>query len=352
MNEQGEVIRRDKASTDRASIRRYFQNADPCEETKAVMEACYGWEYFYDEASDLVDELIMAHPLKTRLIAEARIKTDTIDSETLAHLLRADLIPQAYAPDSETRGRKNLLRYRSSLTAMKVRIKNIIHSVLTRNHIEDTGFTSLSDKFGKQGLSYLRSVTLKGEDTAIVNNYLDLLEETERKIKAAEKQIRAVCREDKICTLLQSIPCSSPMARTRMSREDKICTLLQSIPGIGPILAVTIRYEIDDIGRFMSAGKLSSYAGLVPSTYSSGNRTYQGKITKQGNKWLRWAMIEAAQKAPSNDLWLRGFYQRISKHGKKIARVAVARKLLEIIYRVWKEENPYYKKGTVALPFV
>jgi len=328
MNEQGEVIRRDKASTDRASIRRYFQNADPCEETKAVMEACYGWEYFYDEASDLVDELIMAHPLKTRLIAEARIKTDTIDSETLAHLLRADLIPQAYAPDSETRGRKNLLRYRSSLTAMKVRIKNIIHSVLTRNHIEDTGFTSLSDKFGKQGLSYLRSVTLKGEDAAIVNNYLDLLEETERKIKAAEKQIRAVCR------------------------EDKICTLLQSIPGIGPILAVTIRYEIDDIGRFMSAGKLSSYAGLVPSTYSSGNRTYQGKITKQGNKWLRWAMIEAAQKAPSNDLWLRGFYQRISKHGKKIARVAVARKLLEIIYRVWKEENPYYKKGTVALPFV
>lgn len=329
MNEQGEVIKRDKASTDRESIRRYFADAHSRGKTKAVVEACYGWEYFYDEVSELVDELIMAHPLKTRLIAEARIKTDTIDSETLAHLLRADLIPQAYAPDSETRGRKNLLRYRSSLTAMKVRIKNIIHSVLTRNHIEDKGFTSLSDKFGKQGLSYLRSVTFKGEDTAIVNNYLDLLEETERKIKAAEKQIRAVCR------------------------EDKICTLLKSIPGIGDILAVTIRYEIDEIGRFMSAGKLCSYAGLVPSTYSSGNRTYQGKITKQGNKWLRWAMIEAAQKAPLNDLWLRGFYQRIAKHGKKIARVAVARKLLEIIYRVWKEEKPYYKKAvTVALPFV
>jgi transposase len=329
MNEQGEVIRRDKASTDRESIRRYFSDVNSPGETKAVVEACYGWEYFYDEASALVDELIMAHPLKTRLIAEARIKTDTIDSETLAHLLRADLIPQAYAPDSKTRDKKNLLRYRSSLTAMKVRIKNIIHSVLTRSHIEDRGFTSLSDKFGKQGLTYLRSVTLKGEDTNILNNYLDLLEETEKKIKAAEKQIRAVCR------------------------EDNLCTLLKSIPGVGDILAVTIRYEIDDIGRFMSAGKLCSYAGLVPSTYSSGNRTYQGKITKQGNKWLRWAMIEAAQRAPLNDLWLRGFYQRISKHGKKIARVAVARKLLEIIYRVWKEEKPYYKKPiTVALPFV
>lgn len=328
MNEQGEVIRRDKASTDRASIKRYFADADPRGETKAVMEACYGWEYFYDEASELVDELIMAHPLKTRLIAEARIKTDTIDSETLAHLLRADLIPEAYAPDSETRNKKNLLRYRSSLVAMKVRIKNIIHSVLTRNHIEEHGFTSLSDKFGKQGMAYLRAVTLKDNDTAILNDYLDLLGETERKVKEAEKRIRTVCR------------------------EDKLCTLLQSIPGIGPILAVTIRYEIDDIERFMSAGKLCSYAGLVPSTYSSGNRTYQGKITKQGNKWLRWAMIEAAQQAPAKDLWLRGFYQRISKNGKKIARVAVARKLLEIIYRIWKEEKPYYKKGTVALPLV
>jgi len=329
MNEQGEVIRRDKASTDRASIRRYFQQAAPRGEAKAVIEACYGWEYFYDEASELVDELIMAHPLKTRLIAEARIKTDTIDSETLAHLLRTDLIPRAYAPDVETRAKKNLLRYRSSLVAMKVRIKNIIHSVLTRNHIEDRGFASLTDKFGKQGMTYLRSVTLKSSDTGILNNYLDLLEETEKKIKAAEKQIRMVCR------------------------EDKRCTLLKSIPGIGDILAVTIRYEIDDIRRFMSSGKLCSYAGLVPSTYSSGNRTYQGKITKQGNKWLRWAMIEAAQKAPSSDLWLRGFYQRISKHGKKIARVALARKLLEIIYRVWTEEKPYYQKdGTVALPFV
>jgi len=328
MNEQGQVIRRDKASTDRESIRQYFHNADSSGKVKAVMEACYGWEYFYDEASALVDELIMAHPLKTRLIAEARIKTDTIDSGILAHLLRADLIPEAYAPDSETRSKKNLLRCRSSLVAMKVRIKNIIHSVLTRNHLEDTGFTSLSDKFGKQGLSYLRAATLKETDTVILNDYLDLLDETEQKIKEAEKRIRVICR------------------------EDKICSLLQSIPGIGPILAVTIRYETDDIERFISAGKLCSYAGLVPSTYSSGSRTYQGKITKQGNKWLRWALIEAAQKAPCRDLWLRGFYQRISKNGKKIARVAVARKLLEIIYRIWKEEEPYYKKGTVALPVV
>jgi transposase len=323
MDERGKVISKDKVSTDRESIRHYFKKVGTGE-TKAVMEACYGWEYFYDEVDDLIDDLIMAHPLKTRLIAEARIKTDSIDSETLAHLLRTDLIAEAYAPSAETRDKKNLIRYRLSLTAIKVRIKNIIHSVLARNHVEDSKFTSLSDKFGKTGRAYLRSVQLKGNDTMIVNQYLDLLGETETKITAAERQIRAVCR------------------------EDEICKLLSSIPGIGDILAVTIRYEIDDMGRFVSDGKLCSYAGLVPSTYSSGNRTYQGKITKQGNKWLRWAMIEAAQRAPVHDMWLRAFYTRIAKKGGKRARVAVARKLLEIIYRIWIDRKPYYKKPLTA----
>lgn len=324
MDEKGKILSRDKVSTERASIRHYFSKASSDGPVKAVMEACYGWEYFYDEVEGLVEELIMAHPLKTRLIAEARIKTDAIDSETLAHLLRADLIPKAYAPAVDTRDKKNLLRYRSSLTAMKVRIKNMIHAVLTRNHIEDKGFKELSDKFGKKGMAYLRCVTLKGMDTEILNRYLDLLEETEAKIRAAESQIRLVCR------------------------QDKICQLLKSVPGIGDILAVTIRYEIDDIERFVSAGKLCSYAGLVPSTYSSGNRTYQGKITKQGNKWLRWALIEAAQRAPLGDAWLGNFYARIAKKGRNIARVAVARKLLEIIYRIWKEQTPYYHRPVAA----
>ena len=156
----------------------------------------------------------------------------------------------------------------------------------------------------------------------VVNRYLDLLEEIETKIKAAE----AVCP------------------------QDEICGLLKTIPGIGDILAVTIRYEIDDIGRCISGKQLCSYAGVVPSTYSTGGKTYQGRITKQGNKWLRWAMIEAAQRAPMSDMWLKDFYDRISKKGRNTARVAVARKLLEIIYRMWTEHKPYYKKAVTVAP--
>lgn len=330
MDSKGKVISKDRVSTDRESIQKYFKKANSKEKVKATMEACYGWQYFYDEVSELVDELIMAHPLKTRLIAEARIKTDSIDSETLAHLLRADLIPVAYAPSAETRDHKNLLRYRSSLTAMAVKIKNIIHAVLARNNIDNSSFKGLTDKFGKKGKDYMRKMFLTGNDTAILNNYLDLLQEIEGKITTAESLIRGICR------------------------EDEICKLLRTIPGIGDILAVTIRYEIDDIDRFVSSNKLCSYAGIVPSTYSSGKRTYQGKITKQGNKWLRWAMIEAAQRAPMRDRWLKNFYERISnKKGSKTARVAVARKLLKSIYSIWVERRPYYKKDvTVALEVV
>ncbi len=321
MNQQGKVISKDRVSTDRLAISEYLKGVNGDGELKVAVEACYSLGYFYDEIKNKADEVKVAHPLKTRAIAEARIKTDSIDSEVLAHLLRADLIPEAYVPDFKTRDKKHLLRYRSSLTKMRTMLKNMVHVVLTRNHIEEPYFNKISDKFGKMGKAYMREFKLRGSDTEILNHYLDLIEDIGEKIKHVEQRIRETCR------------------------KDKTCKLLESIPGIGEILAVLIRYEIDNIERFLTAKKLCSYAGLVPSTYSSGGKTYQGKITKHGNKWLRWALTEAAQRAIINDLWLRGHYERVAKRrGKKKARIAVARKLLEIIYKVWMEKRPYYEK--------
>lgn len=321
MDQQGRKISKDRVSSDRRAIKDYIKKANGDGDLKVVIEASYGWSYFYDEMRELVSEIKVAHPLKTRAIAEARIKTDSIDSEVLAHLLRADLIAEAYAPDFQTRDKKNLLRYRTSLTKIRTMLKNIVHSVLARNHIEEPEFRKLSDKFGKKGRGYMRAFKLRGNDTEILNHYLDVIEDIEEKIKGAEKKIKETFK------------------------KDEICQLLESVPGIGELSAVLIRYEIDDIERFISASKLSSYAGLVPSTYSSGGRTYQGKITKQGNKWLRWTLTEAAQSAIQKDLWLRRYYSGIEKRGgRKKAKVAVARKLLEIIYRIWKENRPYYEK--------
>ncbi|MBT9145117.1 MAG: hypothetical protein DDT42_00987 [candidate division WS2 bacterium] len=321
MDIEGNILRKDRVATDRLSVRRYFQSLGPPGELKAVLEAGFNWTYLYDELTSLVGEVKLAHPLKTRLIAEARIKTDSLDSEALAHLLRTDFLVLAYAPDSQAREKKNLLRYRASLIQLRVSLKNKIHAILNRNHIEDPLFNRQSDKFGKTGKSLLRSFTLKGIDTRMVNNYLDLIEGLENKLKEVDKEIKEIVL------------------------TDEICQLLSTIPGIGNLLSLLLRYEIDDIARFPSAKKLCSYAGLVPSTHSTGGKTFQGRITKNGNKWLRWGMTEAAQQAFIYDAGLASFYYRIKRReGSKRARVALARKLLEIVYCVWKERRPYYQK--------
>jgi transposase len=117
---------------------------------------------------------------------------------------------------------------------------------------------------------------------------------------------------------------------------------LASLPGIGPFFSVLIRYEVDDIRRFREAKKFAAYTGLVPSTHSSESRTMHGPLTKQGNKWLRWAFIEAVTPAVTRCPWLRRYYEKIrDRRGTKDARTATARKLAELTWTVWTEQRWY-----------
>jgi transposase len=117
---------------------------------------------------------------------------------------------------------------------------------------------------------------------------------------------------------------------------------LKSVPGFGDILSSLVKVEIGDISRFHSSSHLCSYAGLVPSTYSSGGKTRHGKITKQGNKWLRWATIEAVIPATSSNTEIHQFYNRIKRQkGSKAAKVATARRLLTIVYRSVKYKDSF-----------
>lgn len=106
-----------------------------------------------------------------------------------------------------------------------------------------------------------------------------------------------------------------------------------------------IRYEIDKLDRFKTSDKLCAYAGLVPSTYSSGGKTHHGHIIKQGNKYLRWALIEAVAPALKADAQLRNYYYTLkAKKGSNSAKVATARRLLKIVYQMWKENRCYQQK--------
>lgn len=272
--------------------------------------------------SEVIGEVKVAHPLKVRAIAEARIKTDKIDADILAHLLRADLIPESYARCSKSRRIQQVLRQRMFFVRLQTMVKNKIHNLIDRQENARDEAQSFADLFGAKEIQFLRSISLHPLERQLLDSQLELLDGLKSKIRATEAILE------------------------QFQLNDEIVERLKSIPGIGKFFAMLIRHEIDSIDRFDDSNKLASYAGLVPSTYSSGGRTYHGRITKQGNKYLRWALIEAVAPAIKKDTELRNFYYKLrAKKGPNSAKVATARRLLKIVYQIWKEKRFYQTKS-------
>jgi len=128
----------------------------------------------------------------------------------------------------------------------------------------------------------------------------------------------------------------------RLYRKMRQAQLISTVPGFGQFLSVLVATEIADLRRFSTVGSLHCYAGVIPSTYSSGQRSYHGGIIKEGNQWLRWAVVEAVWPAIKADFDLRLYYERLKKRKRSnVAKVATARHLLSIIYQILREGRPY-----------
>lgn len=129
----------------------------------------------------------------------------------------------------------------------------------------------------------------------------------------------------------------------QVAAGDEDVRLLMTIPGISYYIALLVKAEMGDINRFGSGDHLASYAGLVPSTHSSGGVTRHGRITREGSRWLRWAMVEAVLVHLRFDTPVTRFYHRVvGRRGAKTARVAAARKLLTVCYSVLRSRRPYF----------
>ena len=313
MSEAGKIMKRQRIPTSREGVHKALgQYQEPLH---AVLEASYCWGPMYDWLKEVAESVVLAHPMKVRAIAEARIKTDTIDSQTLAHLLRADLIPQAYAPCLQTRAIKRVLRQRMFFVRVRTMLKNRMQALLSQHSLRRPG---VSDLFGVAGLKWLRSLSLPEPDQRLLQEQIKLFRVLQGRIRATEGLIG------------------------KLSMGEPAVGWIWSVPGIGAFFSVLIRYEVDEIKRFRSAKKFTSYTGLVPSTYASGSRTMHGRLTKQGNKWLRWAFVEAVSPAIRCSPWLRRYYMGIrARRGAKDARTATARKLAELVWTVWTEGRMY-----------
>lgn len=258
----------------------------------------------------------MAHPKKTKAIGEAKIKTDRIDSHTLAHLKRADLIPESYLAPLETRNLRELLRHRIFLVRERAKVKSKIRNLLSKLNLT----CHRSDVLGNKAVDWLKEKQ-ENMPQVFANKLEDLLQLGEKFCE------RVDLVEDRI---------------DDEASEDRIVKLLVTIPGIGQFSAMVIKAEIGTIDRFPDADHLASYCGLVPSVRSSGNYTHRGKITKEGNRWLRWILVEASWKVKDGSEHFKDFYYRVTaKKNEKVAKVATARKLAVAIYYMWKREEPF-----------
>ena len=158
-----------------------------------AVEATPSWYWLYDHLENEGFEVKLSHPLKTKAIAYAKVKTDKVDSATLAHLLRSNLLPLSYVPEKAVRLNRELLRYRASLVKIQTRVKNKIHTILAKNNVSH----SYTDLFGKQGMAFLRSLTLDENYKIALEGYLDVLDVVRREIRAVSKKVQQLAEEDR-----------------------------------------------------------------------------------------------------------------------------------------------------------
>jgi transposase len=260
--------------------------------THVALEATYGWEWLAELLKETGFDVHLAHPLRTRAIAAARVKTDAVDARTLAHLLRTGLLPEAYIAPPELRDLRDLLRHRATLVHLRTSIKNRVHALLAR-----------------QGILPEHSEELPDGPRRRLDSLLALISDFDREITQTTSEIE------------------------QRAKADERVKLLCQIRGIGRYTALLIIAEVGEVKRFPTAKHLCQWAGLTPTVRSSDGKARLGHISRQGSTILRWALTEAAQHIPTGGGPLRAQYERIAKRrGNKIAKVAIARQILTLCY--------------------
>ena len=318
LDENGTILDQRRINhNDPSLFRQYFEGLK--KPLSVVYESSFNWTWLYDllEHIPCVKSIVLANPYKVRLIAEAQIKTDKIDSQKLAQLLRLDVIPACHIPNRNTRDRKEVLRQRAYWVKQRTAIRNRVHKIIDHQH--GLNMPQVSDLFGKKGREALHKAVLPEPDQMLLNQNLCLLDTLKAQIKEDEKTIH------------------------RQSKPDRAVEIVSSVPGYGALLASIIATETDGIQRFRSVQRYTSYSGLAPTTHSSGGKTYMGRMMHQCNRWLKWAYIEAAWVAVGCSAYFGGLYRHELSRGKKAntAITIVARRMCHIIYQLLTEDRLY-----------
>jgi transposase len=276
--------------------------------TPVAFEAAYGWGWLVELLEELELEPHLVHPSRCKAIAAARLKNDKVDAATLAQLLRADLLPEAWIAPQQVRDLRALLRHRAALVRLSTSLKNRVHAVLA-----DRGIGEDQSLWTGAGRAWLADLELPPIPRAIIQDCCGLLDTLATPIARLERQIAG------------------------LAKPDPRVQALMVLPGVGRLTAMTLVAEIGDIDRFPTARKLCAWAGLTPTVRNSDRKVRHGHITKQGSVWVRWILQEAAHTAKRSPQFAGAYGQLARRRGKQIATVAIARRLLARCFHILKE---------------
>jgi transposase len=272
-----------------------------------------------------VARVVISNPLRTRAIAEAKVKTDKVDARVLAELLRAGYLPGIWRPGEELQALRRLVARRSGIVRERTRLKNRVQAILHRNLLPRC---PAADLFGKKGRAWLAEQPLPVDEQIAVASAL-------RRLDVAGEELVLVERE---------------LAQVGLRSED--VKRLLTIPGVDRTVALSPVAAIGDIARFSDSRRLVSYLGLDPRVRQSGKQPARhGRISKQGRAQARGMLVEAAWACAKTPGPLRAFFLRVrARRGEQVAAVATARKLAVLCWHLLSrgEDYAYARPSLVA----
>lgn len=296
VDSSGAIVKQENLKNAAHNFVQYFKSIPG--QHKTTVESTMTWYWLNDLLSSINIPLVLAHAKYVKAIAYAKVKTDKVDSHTLAQLLRMDYIPSAHKISNENRLLRDALRARLKIVQRHTSVTNSMQLLLAKYN-----FDSPSQLSGIPEFQYQQLVEVE-----------QLLDE---QMLSLEKQL---------------YPFLIP--------DDDIQRLLW-IPGIGKMNAFTVLLEVDDINRFLDVKNFFSYCRLTPSARNSGGKSKQ-RSSKDGNKYLKVAFSDAAIHAVQYYPVIRKYHNSLlRKKNKQIAKTIIAKEIAEIVYHVLKNKSDF-----------
>jgi len=308
--ETGEMQERKLTHGDGEAERFYRQLRGP---VRVGMEATGNCHWFVDLLTEMGHEVWIGDAARISAKQVRQQRTDRRDAAHILELLLRDDFPRIWMPSRQERDQRQLLIHRYKLVMLRVRVKNELQHLALNQ-----GMQKGRSLWSKAGQKQLLDLPLQLWAGTRRKNLLELLKQMDQQIVVLDQAVK------------------------KAAEENEKARLLMTQPGVGPITALAFVLTMGDIARFRRGKQVASYLGLIPREYSSGGKQRMGGISKQGNRFMRMLLVEAAQAAVRHDPGFRSEYLHRCHHKPKaVAKVATARKLAIRLYWMLRTNTPY-----------